>query len=194
MINPQDHERLEQEFLLSQYLDGDLDEQARVELEARLRADVHLAALLEDLRRTDALVRSTAGPVPDLDWERFAGQVSTACRRADALGRRRRVLRLWAPLAAAAALAMAVTLHLAMPRTDRPGGDSSRIAVVSVGRADLWQVAPDRAEPYTRVSFDRSQPSIQDPRRIPGTTVAIAVVGAGPTPTDTPDVPATPYF
>ncbi|MCP4593540.1 MAG: hypothetical protein GY842_22615, partial [bacterium] len=69
----------DREFLLSRYLDGDLDAAERRELESTLRTDPELAELLEGYRRVDRLVRSQHAPAPELDWERFAFEVRRRC-------------------------------------------------------------------------------------------------------------------
>lgn len=114
-MDPQDRD----EYLLSQYLDGQLSGPDLGELEERLGRDPELTQLLDELGRTDRLVRDQAGPIPELNWERFADQIVVKRQALDAARGRRRMLRIYGPLAAAAALAIVTTLSLTFNKTDR---------------------------------------------------------------------------
>ena len=174
-----DQQREQTEFLLSQYLDGDLGEAERAALERRLEADARLAALLEELRATDRLVNAWAMPVPELDWDRFTNQASAKRQNYDAQRRRGRILRLYAPLSAAAAIALAVTVYIAAERQVSVS-EPAPVALVSVHRADAWRGSLEQEQVRAEVSFDRSAPPITDPVTGPSSSVAVASVGVGP--------------
>ncbi|MCP4248674.1 MAG: hypothetical protein GY778_16640 [bacterium] len=183
----------QQEFLLSQYLDGDLDEESRRRLEDRLQTDAALADALERLRQVDRLVRESAGPVPELDWERFAAQAAMRREGLPEWGRRRRILRLYTPLAAAATIVLASTLYLTMGRSasDAPLGPS--FASVSISRADAWQGDPAVGEALAEVSFGRTGQALGAMQQANG-GILVAAAGAGP-PVGEPVVEeATPFF
>lgn len=94
--------------LLYAYLDGELNPEEAARLEARLAADAALSEELAALRQVDATLDALPGHEVSDD---FTERVAAAARP-----RRGILLRLGLPLAAAAALALAVFL----PRTDRP--------------------------------------------------------------------------
>ena len=74
-MTPEQPDFDDREFLISRYLDGDLSEAGRREVERALRDDPAWAGLLESYRRTDTLIRSLGALGPELDWERFAWEV-----------------------------------------------------------------------------------------------------------------------
>jgi anti-sigma-K factor RskA len=114
-------------FWLSEYLDGSLDPAAAAELERELRQDPHLRAELETLRKVDRLVRDHAGPVPELDWDRFLWE---SRRRRDENERRRaaaRFYRIYAPLTAAAAVAIVVTTTFIVRSRLEPTGPHRQV-------------------------------------------------------------------
>lgn len=109
----------DREFLISRYIDGDLSAAQRRELESALEDDPEFTRLLEDYHRTDVLVRSLRETGPELNWDRFVWEVRR--RREAAEARRRRVLyRLFAPLAAAAAIVLVCTAYFSTSR-ESPG-------------------------------------------------------------------------
>lgn len=182
------------EFLLSRYLDGDLDQAARVELERRLEGDAELGASLEALRRTGRLVRAWAGPVPELDAERFVEEAARRRRVDDAWRLRRRILRLYGPLSAAAIILLAVTLYFAV-RSPHLGAGGKAVALVYVHRADAWQHVPGSGQAFSEVSFDRRPPLEtavvpSGPRPV----VAVAAAGVGPPVAEVAAEGETPYF
>jgi negative regulator of sigma E activity len=71
------------EFAISQYFDGVLSDAERTALERRLKEDVEAAAMLEEYRRLNAVLKSGAG-LPVLRWDAFATAVSSAIDAADA--------------------------------------------------------------------------------------------------------------
>ncbi|HUU83375.1 MAG TPA: hypothetical protein VM243_07710 [Phycisphaerae bacterium] len=191
MPSNDDNEQLE--FLLSQYLDGDLDEATLAEVERRLATDAELAASLATLRRTNELIRAWGGPVPEVDSDRFVEESAVRREAEDAWRHRRRILRLYAPLSAAAMILLAFTLHLAIrsPQLDSTGRS---VAMVSVQRDDDWRRAPGLGDALAQVRFDRTPPrGTSAARSASRPVVAIAAAGASPSAGDT-IAEETPYF
>jgi hypothetical protein len=94
---------------LSAYMDGELAEGERAEVDSHLRACPACAGYLEDLRGVEAAARALPLDVPDGYFEAFPGRV----RQRLAAGRRRRAILVPAWIGAAAA---AVVLALITPR------------------------------------------------------------------------------
>ena len=159
-MTSEDNNQDQQEFLLNQYLDGDLDEVARGEVERQLADDPGLAALAEQLGRTDRLVQDWAGPVPELDWDRFAEEVARRREQAERLRRRRRLFRLFAPLSAAAAILLLISVFYAVDRPFAPDEQYRGFAEVSVRRGDAWKGTTGLDAAYAEVSVVRS-PGLQ---------------------------------
>ncbi len=192
MIEDQPHPG-DPEFRLSRYVDGDLTEAERRELEKALRDDPGLVRLLEAYRRTDELVKSLRERGPELDWEHFAEEVRRR-RQATAAHRPQRMLyRLYVPLAAAAAIALVCTAYLrfrgesaapsrpaptVMVQVDRPGGATG----LRPGER-IVEVRPDRIPPS---GFSAAPPS--------GQVYAIATAGAAPFDRSGSAAEENPYF
>lgn len=124
----------DREFLISRYIDGDLSETERREFERALRDDAALVRLLEDYRRTDAMVKALRDTGPELDWERFACEVGRR-RESEAVRRGRFLVHWWrAPLAAAAAIALVCTAYFTF--LNGPSGSAVPVSrvVVEVSR------------------------------------------------------------
>lgn len=187
-MDPLNDPRLQDEFLISQYLDGDLDEGSARELEARFETDTELAALLDRMRATDALVSEWALPVPELDWDRFT-QEATDRRERFAWQHRRRRLQLFVPLAAAAVLILAVTLFW-KGSPDKPQAEP--VLVVHYERADEWRESPELGERIAVVRYDRSPP-LQSLVQRSGPKVVIGIAGTGVGSLH-PDSAPDPYF
>ncbi|MEE9294161.1 MAG: hypothetical protein V3W34_04230 [Phycisphaerae bacterium] len=155
------------EFLISQYLDGTLDETARRGLEKRLKRDVQLARTLEAYRAVDGLVREWGGDVPEPDWSRFDEEFQ---RRRAALDRpaggNGLIFRLFVPAAAAAAL-IALFVFL-----QDPLGVTTGLPEVMVRIGRPMPVPRDDEDAY--VSYSREAGVIVD--RIP-MVIAQAAVG-----------------
>lgn len=182
-MNPQDRD----EYLLSQYLDGQLPEDDGRELQQRLGQDPQLADLLDQLRKTDQLVRDAAGPAPQLDWDRFTEGVTVRRQAHDAARRRNRILRIYIPLAAAAAIALVTTLSLTFNRADRIAqGPSTDDATAIPGQAFASVVRVSLVRP-TGLEIIGAAP---DQRPIPG----MALAAAGITESVTELTEASPYF
>ena len=182
----------QQEFLLSQYLDGDLDEAARRALQRQLEADPELAARLEKLRQADRLVQAWAGPAPELDWDRFTAEAARRRAGYETWRRRSRILRLYAPLSAAAAIALAVTVYFVAGQWRPAEAPPEPFVSVSIQRADAWRNDPGLGEAFARVSFDRAG-TLDTMELPPAAAVAVAAAGVGP-PAEAVFEVATPYF
>lgn len=63
------------EFVITQYLDGALDPAARDRVEARLATDANFRRTHEDYRRLDALLAAPA-PLPMIDWRRYESSLA----------------------------------------------------------------------------------------------------------------------
>lgn len=106
------------EFLLSQLLDGDLAPEEAAAIRKRLEHEPSLRAAYGSLTRVNAALSVRRGEVPDIDWVRFHDRVMAGVREQ---AERRWIIRLprwsWAavPLAAAAAIALVVMV-------ERPSG------------------------------------------------------------------------
>jgi len=166
MSTPPDN-RESLEYLLSQYLDGQLDEAARADVERTLASDARLASMLADLRRVDDWVRAWGERPPVVDAEAFVAGARLRRENAEA---GRRVIRLYrwrAPLAAAAAVTLLVTGWL-VTRSGPPVGSDTG-AVVAEGKRTEAQVEPPlpsevRSETVVIVSFSRGAVPAEDVR------------------------------
>jgi hypothetical protein len=125
-----------------------------------LADDPCLAALAEQLGRTDRLVKDWAGPVPELDWDRFAEEAARRREQAERLRRRQRLFRLFVPLSAAAAILLLISVFYAVDRPFPPDEKYARFADVSVQRGDAWKGSTDLDLAYAEVSVVRS-PGLQ---------------------------------
>lgn len=109
----------QKEYLVSQYLDGMLDQPQRREFERQLDTDPDLARLLQQYRALGVLLKESAGEVPELDWSGF--QAEAGHRRESVqtrLPRMPAIFKLFTPLAAAAAIAITFTLLHNAPSDD----------------------------------------------------------------------------
>ncbi len=100
----------DRDFELSRLIDGDLPADAAARLRAALERDAGLRGDHAELARVDELVRAAADPLPaNVNWTAFRQQLSARIA-ADTVvpSRRRTIIRVFAPLAAAAAVALFV--------------------------------------------------------------------------------------
>jgi anti-sigma factor RsiW len=151
-VNPTDDPREFEEFQLSLYLDGQLDDASRAALEKRIATEPDLKARLDELRRLDTLVREHAERAPVADPDTFVADV----RRRRAMEQPRRpslLFRLAVPMAAAAAILLVVTALRTGPSEPGPGTDT--IATVRVGPA----IDGSAMAPVVQVSFSRGRPT-----------------------------------
>lgn len=108
------------EDALSAYLDGELDDVERAEVEARLATSPEWRAILEELRETRDALRAlpAVDPPPDL-WSRILGDdqvVDLAAKRRERRERRP----VWKLVAAAAAAVIVIVVGIAaVPRPDK---------------------------------------------------------------------------
>ncbi len=155
---PTDDPRERQEFLLSQYLDGQVDDDERADVEQQLRDDPRLRARLDELRRVDEFVREWGERAPATDPAAFVARIRHRCEAAAPRRPVTLLFRLAVPMAAAAAIVFAISLFWREPSTPGgPGSPTAPIAVVEVGPGPAVEPAGnDRPSPVIRVSFSRS--------------------------------------
>ncbi len=168
MSRANDNERIE--FLLSRSLDGDLTAEERRELDAALAADPSLVELLASYEDVDRTIRDAAESVPEIDWSRFEDRVRQG-RAETGRSTLRWPLRLFVPLAAAAAVALMFML------VESPTEEMRSSGIV---------VQYDATPPSTgivEVSYDTTETVVEEP------TIAVAAIGRElhwPTPEDDP--------
>ena len=115
------------EFLISQYADGTLPEDQRIELESRLAGDAEVQALLAEDRSLTDLLRSQ--PLPEVRWDRLAESISGAIdqqleqRAARASWWIRHRLPTSLAVAASAFIAIGVAIHLLVPHHSQAVAD-----------------------------------------------------------------------
>lgn len=114
---------------LSDHLDCERPADEQAEFEAALAADPALRAEFDALVRVDRLVRASATPPPELDWDAFTrdARAQREATKAVPAQRRRPWRRAWAVAAAVAMLATAGLLWNAWP-----GADSAETSVATV--------------------------------------------------------------
>lgn len=136
------------EFLISQYVDGTLEEADRAGVEARLRADAGARAMLEEHRAVVAWVRSA--PLPEVRWDRLAETISSAIdqemqARADRASWAMRLVRrpAWVAAAASVLIAAGISLHFMLGTGQGPSRTTP--AVHPIRHEMLVEVSqPDR--------------------------------------------------
>ena len=171
-MNEPDSQREQNEFLVSQYMDGALDETPRREFEQRLASDADLARLLGEYRAVDAAIGSWAERPPDLDWSRFENEVRRGRERIDATGRRTAgIYRLVVALAVAASIAFAFSLWRRVPRID-----ATTVAVVTVGAPET--IAQPDAEVHVTYGQRESDTAEYADAPAPSLVLAKAAVGS----------------
>lgn len=107
----------ELEFAITQYLDGTLAPQAKVEVEKLLRENPQARTLFEEYKRLDALVISAAGPLPSIDWTMLGKQISSAVAEADRNEQSARVYRIGWISRPSGLLALAASLLIVIGAT-----------------------------------------------------------------------------
>lgn len=147
-INEQD------EFLLSRLLDDDLAPDEAAALRERMEREPALESAFESMRRVDALLQKRQADQAVVDWDRFHGAVMNAVDE-DAAGsppviKLSRWLGIGVPLAAAAAIALIVTLYRGEPDSQSTGpgpvaqhGTGTNDAMVSKTEVRPKQDEPD---------------------------------------------------
>ena len=153
-MNPNHDKPEDREFQLSRYLDGDLPDEDRALLESELKRDPALRETLEQMRRVDQLTRDWGQQVPSVNTEAFVTQVRRQRETFDGSRRVVRIYRLFAPMAAAAVIALLIGGYLLvqMRAPARPEGGTP-FASVTVGPAATPPAAPGEAA--ASVSFSQ---------------------------------------
>ena len=120
------------EFQISQYLDGTLSPAQITALEERLASDPEAAALLEEYRRMDEVVKGSL-PLPPVNWDRLAAHLSAAVAQEEAPVRHYKLpaARFARAAALAAAVALAAGIFFMIP--ERQTGNSPDAGMVVVG-------------------------------------------------------------
>ena len=167
------------EFELSRLIDGDLPADAA----ARLRAALERDAVLRDdhaaLTRVDTLVRNAADPLPEgINWPAFRQRVSARIA-ADTLvrSRRRTLIRVFAPLAAAAAVALFV---LYRPSEPPPAGPLIQVAYAPTESIALpaGTIIASAVERGVAASYEPPEsPVTSKPAALPRRTFIVVSVG-----------------
>ena len=109
------------EFRLSRLLDGDLPDNEAVELHARMASEPALRERFNALARINRLLERRRADHPAVDYEQFRDHVMSAVRTAAAPGtiRLTRWLQIGMPLAAAAAIALIVSVYSSAPDSEQ---------------------------------------------------------------------------
>src|SRR3954452_8378117 len=74
----------ELEYSISQYLDGTLPPLERDALEDRLASDADARAVLDEYRQLNLSLKNKLPPMPEIAWDRLAGQIQQAVATAEA--------------------------------------------------------------------------------------------------------------
>jgi hypothetical protein len=106
----------ELEFLLTQYLDGDLPPDRKSFVEKLLAEDPHARAQLDIYRKLDQTLR-TAMPLPAIRWHLLAKHISSAVAYQSAPAPAYKFPRAWIAPAAAVTAALAACLLIAFALT-----------------------------------------------------------------------------
>ena len=161
-----DDSREQAEFLISQYLDGMLNQADRHELEQRFQVDSDLARTLKAYQAVDHTVREWGDDVPQPDWVKLDAELRSRLEKAShGTSRLSRIYRLFVPVAAAAAIALVLLVQDSFTVSRR-----TPEAMVSIARPPT--VAWQDHDAY--VSYSRNGDAIVDRRPL---VIAQAVVG-----------------
>ncbi len=133
------------EFLLAELLDGHLPADQAADLRQRMERQPELRAAFKSLADVHALLARRQADQPRVDWRGFHKRVMDAVEAEPVAPPRRsqlaRWLRIGAPLAAAAAIALLVSRYPAGPETGGPEAASSAGPVAAVAPSgDVGQV------------------------------------------------------
>ncbi len=158
------------EFLLSRLLDNDLPPAEAETLRRRIEAEPALARAYARMARLDSLLKERRADQPQMDWKAFHARVTNRVERAaeakasSPIIRLSRWLAIGVPLAAAAAIALAVILWPPIGSTkpdgnnvaDGPTGGRPPLGELLV-KVDQPTPAPPAVEGSIKVHFKRSQ-------------------------------------
>jgi len=142
--------RQDPEFAISQLLDG--DEEAGRELARYAERDPNVGLLAHEYRRVEMIVRAWGAIDPPVDHERLYERLCQTIRIESARRGRtwpQRIIRLYAPLAAAASLVIAMGVWWVARTAGPMATGPARIEVALVGPP----AAAPEAKPVVEVSF-----------------------------------------
>ncbi|HMB95779.1 MAG TPA: hypothetical protein VKK61_07045 [Tepidisphaeraceae bacterium] len=172
--------RDELEYAISQYLDGTLPPLERATLEDRLGNDAEARGILDEYRRLDSLLK-TSPAVPEIAWERFAGQIC------DAIAKEEMPVRHYSfastnwirglAIAASLLFVVSVAIHFAS-RYERPTGSANVsgptvevaagpiVSEIGIGPSPAvaanWRTSEEIVSRPTVVLIDQANASAQD--------------------------------
>ena len=144
--------RVDDDHLLSMYVDNELDAERTIALVGRLRSEPTLRARLTSMEANDALIKTAYSQFGSAVPAHLAPMVSAT--NVSILGTARRWQR-WATVAVAASFATAVALVVSMNQTDvfNPMTMDARLA-------DALEQSPSRAEGWDALGDDRQFRSV----------------------------------
>lgn len=144
--------RVDDDHLLSMYVDNELDAERTIALVGRLRSEPTLRARLTSMEANDALIKKAYSQFGSAVPAHLAPMVSAT--NVSILGTARRWQR-WATVAVAASFATAVALVVSMNQTDvfNPMTMDARLA-------DALEQSPSRAEGWDALGDDRQFRSV----------------------------------
>ncbi len=126
----------ERDYLISQYVDGTLDDATRDEVQSKIASDPEWEAAHRRCVQVHDIVCEHGVVTPDVDYDAMRKSIAMQRQRLELLIRRRKmVIRLATPLAAAASIAIVLTVYLNTP-TNPQNGDS----IVGIGNSPVGQV------------------------------------------------------
>ena len=159
------------EFLLSRLLDNDLSPAEADALRHRIEEDPELARTFSAMTRLEGLLKRRRADVPEVNWKAFHADVTSEVRRLGPYKAPSQIIRLsrWLavglPLAAAASIALVVTLwRPTTPATQGTAGPVDQPGIITPPASGSLSVAVHRPEPPApasqgeiKVNFTRSQ-------------------------------------
>ncbi len=152
-MSERDESTQSDDYMVSMYLDGALTEDEARRLLARVERDTELARLLAEHQRVERWATEWGDEIPTVDWSRFEAESRRRRASLSSPDRRGLVFKLYVPMAAAAAIMIALTASQFVVRDVSPGVViAPRVAVVEV----LRSAAPESVEVrQTYVSYAR---------------------------------------
>ncbi len=166
------------EFLVCQYLDGQLEGQAKADFEHRLAAEPALAELLREYRALDAQVSAAAAAkVEKVDFASQRASIMASLEREHLLSAKPRRLLVFRPvfigtMAAAAAVLLVASVSLKMLNI---GGGGAEVATPPVVHVIQPPDATDQEPVIVSVISEQSPADVPQADEAPSGTVAASV-------------------